>query len=79
MLEPILTDPAALYDDGSLRQALGLTDAALANARRARTLRYTWQGKRTLYLGKWILAWLEAGAVTPPSPTETADADGGLQ
>jgi hypothetical protein len=62
MLEPVSIDPEALYDDGSLRQALGLTDAALSNARRAGTLRYNRQGKRTLYLGKWILAWLESQA-----------------
>ncbi len=62
MIEPVSIAPEALYDDGSLRQSLGLTDATLANARRAGTLRYTRQGKRTLYLGKWILAWLEAAA-----------------
>ena len=60
MIEPVLIEPEALYDDGSLRQALGLTDAALATARRAGMLRYTRQGKRTFYLGKWILAWMES-------------------
>ena len=60
MIEPVLIKPEALYDDGSLRQALGLTEAALATARRAGTLRYARQGKRTLYLGKWVLAWLES-------------------
>jgi hypothetical protein len=67
MIEPVLIEHEALYDDGSLRQALGLTDAALANARRAGTLRYTRQGKRTLYLGKWILAWLESQAAPRPN------------
>jgi hypothetical protein len=62
MIEPVLIAPEALYDDGSLHQVLGLTDAALANARRAGTLRYTKQGQRTLYLGKWILDWLESQA-----------------
>jgi hypothetical protein len=62
MIEPVLIEPEEHYDDGSLHQSLGLTDAALANARRARTLRYARQGKRTLYLGKWILAWLESQA-----------------
>ena len=66
MIEPVLIEPEALYDDGSLRQAIGLTDAVLANARRAGTLRYTRQGKRTLYLGKWILAWLESQAAAQP-------------
>jgi hypothetical protein len=69
MIEPVLLDPEALYDDGSLRQALGLTPTTLAAGRRSGTLRYTRQGKRTLYLGKWILAWLEAAASTPHQTT----------
>jgi hypothetical protein len=63
MIEPVRIEPEALYDDGSLRQALGLTPAALAAARRAGTLRYTRQGNRTLYLGSWVLSWLETSAV----------------
>jgi hypothetical protein len=65
MIEPVRIEPEALYDDGALHVALGLTPAALASARRAGTLRFTRQGKRTLYLGRWILAWLEAAAVVP--------------
>jgi hypothetical protein len=72
MIEPASIDSEALYDDGSLRQAIGLTDAALANARRAGALRYTRQGKRTLYLGRWILDWLEAAAVKPSAPRQAA-------
>jgi hypothetical protein len=72
MIEPVNILPEALYDDGSLYQVLGLTETALANARRAGTLRYTRQGKRTLYLGKWILAWLEAAAA--PRPEGVANA-----
>ena len=34
MIEPVRIEPEALYDDGSLRQALGLTPATLAAARR---------------------------------------------
>jgi hypothetical protein len=60
MIEPVLIEPEALYDDGALRQALGLTSAALTAARRAGTLRHTRQGKRTLYKGAWILDWLES-------------------
>jgi hypothetical protein len=77
MVEPVSIDPEALYDDGSLRQALGLTEAALATARRAGTLRYTRQGKRTLYLGKWILDWLEAAAVKPQDARQSAQGKGG--
>jgi hypothetical protein len=59
MIEPVLIAPEAVYDDGTIRQTLGLTDATLAAGRRAGTLRYVRRGKRTLYLGRWILEWLE--------------------
>jgi hypothetical protein len=62
MIEPVLIEPEAVYDDGSLRQALGLTDSALAAARKNGSLRFTRQGKRVLYLGKWITSWLESQA-----------------
>ena len=64
MIEPVMIEPEALYDDGALRQALGLTAATLAAARRSGALRFTRKGKRTLYRGAWVLAWLEADA--PP-------------
>jgi len=64
MIEPILIEPEALYDDGALRQALGLTCATLAAARRLGRLRYSRQGKRTFYKGAWVLAWLETEAET---------------
>ena len=72
MVEPVLIEPEAPYDDAALRQALGLTDNSLANARRAGTLRYTRQGKRTLYKGAWILDWLESAATKPPAPHPVA-------
>jgi hypothetical protein len=62
MIEPVLIEPEAVYDDGSLRQTLGLTEAALAAARRSGSLRFTRQGKRVLYFGKWITSWLERQA-----------------
>ena len=72
MIEPVLIHPEALYDDGALRQAIGLTDTTLATARRAGSLRYTCVGKRTLYKGAWILAWLEMVA----RPQTAAGRDG---
>jgi hypothetical protein len=76
MIEPVRIEPEALYDDGASRQALGLTPAALAAARRSGALRHTRQGKRTLYRGAWVLAWLDSQA-TPrqnaPAARETAD------
>ncbi len=75
MIEPIVIEPEALYDDGALRQALGLSPASLAAARRAGTLRYSRQGKRTLYKGAWILDWLESAA-GPIEPGREPDRKG---
>ena len=65
MIEPVMIEPGALYDDSALGQALGLTPATLAAARRSGTLRHTRKGKRTLYKGEWILAWLETEPSAP--------------
>ncbi len=73
MIEPVMIEPEALYDDGALRQCIGLTPATLAAARRDGTLRHTRKGKRTLYKGEWILSWLESGA----APTEPRRPEGG--
>jgi hypothetical protein len=55
-------DSMAIYDDGALYCALGLSSAALARARRAGRLRYTRQGSRVLYLGEWVMEWLRGTA-----------------
>jgi hypothetical protein len=74
MIEPVRIEPEALYDDGSLRQALGLTPATLTAARRAGSLRYTRQGHRVLYLGRWLIDWLETtGQITPEAAREGVD------
>jgi hypothetical protein len=62
MIEPVLIEHDALYDDGALRQALGLTSTTLARARRSRALRFSRQGSRILYKGAWVLDWLESDA-----------------
>jgi hypothetical protein len=74
MIEPVCIEPNGLYDDTSLYEALGLTPNALASARRKGTLRYARQGKRTLYKGEWILAWLDSTATKShePQPEEVA-------
>jgi hypothetical protein len=69
MTEPARIEPDAIYDDGSLRLSLGLTAATLARARRRGELRSTRKGARTLYIGRWVLAWLAgegADEVTAP-------------
>jgi hypothetical protein len=58
----IRIDPDAVYDDVLLYAALEVSAATLARARREGRLRYTCQGRRVLYLGAWVLAWLTADA-----------------
>ena len=60
MQEQVSIAPDGIYDDGALHLALGLTPATLSQARRSGALRFTRKGKRTLYLGQWILDWLKA-------------------
>jgi hypothetical protein len=56
---PITIEPEAWYTDGQARLLLGLSSAATVSARRAGTLRFTRVGRRVLYLGRWLLDWLE--------------------
>ena len=60
MIEPVVIEELAVYDNIGLEHALGVSGANLKRARTAGTLRHTIQGKRILYLGRWILDWLEA-------------------
>jgi hypothetical protein len=60
MHEPVSIEPSHLYDDGTLQLTVGLSPAALTKARRSGRLRFARQGKRILYLGRWIIDWLEA-------------------
>ncbi len=60
MQDTFVLEPDGLYNDGSLYLALGLTPATLAHARRSGELRFTRKGKRTLYLGQWVLDWIKA-------------------
>jgi hypothetical protein len=60
MTTPVLIEPAAVYDDGSVHVALAIPSATLTRARREGRLRYTRKGRRVLYLGQWLLDWLAA-------------------
>ena len=64
MLSPVSIDLDAVYDDGTVALTLNIHSATLARARREGRLRYTRQGRRVLYLGRWLLDWLAADA--PP-------------
>lgn len=66
MHEVVSLQPTGLYDDGSLYLLLGLSATALARGRRSGALKHTRQGKRVLYLGRWILDWLERDAARTP-------------
>jgi hypothetical protein len=59
MVRSVSIQPDAFYDE-QLFQALEVSAATLARARREGRLRYTRKGKRTLYLGQWVLDWLRA-------------------
>ena len=65
MQQQVSIAPDGVYDDGALYLAPGLSPATLSKARRSGQLRFTRKGKRTLYLGRWVLDWIEAGDTTP--------------
>jgi hypothetical protein len=62
MHNAVSIEPTAVYDDGALFLSLGLSANVLSAARRDGTLRFTRKGHRTLYLGRWVLDWLEEEA-----------------
>jgi hypothetical protein len=51
-------EPAAIYDEASARLILGLSERALAPARRRGQLQSTRIGRRRFYRGAWLLGWL---------------------
>jgi hypothetical protein len=60
MLSPVPIDPGAVYDDAAIILALDIPSATLTRARREGRLRFTRKGKRTFYLGRWLIDWLTA-------------------
>ncbi len=63
MIDGFPIDPKAVYDDSALSVALGVSPESLARARQTGELRHTRKGRRILYLGQWILEWIERGAI----------------
>ncbi len=59
MIQGFPIEPKAVYDDAALSVALGVGAESLARARQAGELRHARKGRRILYLGQWILDWLE--------------------
>lgn len=69
--DAILIDPDGIYDDGLLCGALGVSAQTLARARHDGQLRFSRKGKRILYLGRWVLDWLQVDTVRQgESPSE---------
>jgi hypothetical protein len=62
-------DPRAVYSEGALSLALEVPLATLLRARREGRLRYSRQGRRVLFLGQWIIDWLEHDAGQPREAT----------
>ena len=58
MTDTFKIEPHGVYGDGDLVLSLGLSHASLVAARRSGELQYRRIGKRTIYLGEWILDWL---------------------
>jgi hypothetical protein len=59
-MSPIV--PTALYDGVAARDSLGIPAGVLARARREGRLKFTRQGPRCVYLGQWLLDWIEREA-----------------
>jgi hypothetical protein len=60
MPDTITIDPLAVYTGDQLSAMLDVSEGTLAEARRSGVLRATKKGRRVLFLGKWVLSWLEA-------------------
>jgi hypothetical protein len=52
-------DPDAVYDDGAVVLSLDISSATLVRARRDGALRYRRVGRRAVYLGRWLIEWLD--------------------
>jgi hypothetical protein len=61
----ITIEPNGIYDDALLCNALEVGAETLARARRSGELRYRRVGRRPVYLGLWILAWLRSEEQAP--------------
>jgi hypothetical protein len=60
---PVHIDPNAVYSLDSAPQALGFKRSTFVREIRLGRLKAAKRGGKVLLLGKWILAWIEAGEV----------------
>lgn len=58
MLDTITIQPTGVYSTDDLCAMLDVSPETLAYARRLGELKATRKGRRIIYLGEWVLAWL---------------------
>lgn len=58
MPDPFQIINSAVYDDKTLNEQAGIDFGTLKKARKSGAIRYATLGKRHVYLGFWILDWL---------------------
>jgi hypothetical protein len=73
--EPVTLNPLGVYSGRELGRILDAGPATLAAARRFGALRAVKKGRRVVYLGEWVLAWLNAEA----APGVAAGPEGGAR
>jgi len=73
---PARIDPDGIYPEGDLRLLLHLSEQDLRRARKSGLLPFVRQGRGRLYLGKWIIDWLEASAVTSTTEGDAGPVEG---
>jgi hypothetical protein len=57
----IAIQPTGIYSTDDVCAMLDASPDTLAAARRSGELRGVRKGRRIIYLGEWVLAWLRAG------------------
>jgi hypothetical protein len=66
--DPLPIDAQAIYDEAAVVLSFGIASSTLARARRRGELRASRRGRRTYYLGQWLIDWLigESGKKAMP-------------
>lgn len=62
MIEKLI-DRDTVYDSEALQTSLGVSSGSLSSARVDGTLRFAKIGIRVLFLGSWVIDWLERVAI----------------
>lgn len=62
----LIIEPDAIYPQRAIRDALSISPATFAAARRAGELPFIRKGKTFLYRGEWLLSWLSPQSNVAP-------------